>query len=220
MTKAGVIANTLGNLEGMLDVCDFLLEEQKVNYIFHLGNYWVDVENFISIKRDILEEKTEYTDKDFLSDVSTILEEKAKEEELIINKPEKTDPIKSLRKKFVRIKGLKDPLSEKEAPNKRIEVFGNKLVLLASTINEVEEDEKATVEMVFLSEPQKPVLRKEGEIIILSPGHLDTDIESPPSSFVITELKGNIARFTFYSLSFKEILKKEVSLKGARFSAR
>lgn len=214
MAKAGVIGNTFGNLEIMVEVWDFLFE--KVDYIFHLGNMWVDAENLLAMKRCLIEGKPDYTEADFISDVSAFLEEKARENGKFFIPEDDNDPIRLMRRKLIRIKGDSDPQDD-SFPSKRVELLGGRIVILASSIEEIEESERETAEMGFVSFPRRPMLKKEGDFIILCPGRLDRETEFP-QSFAIVEVEGDRAEFTFYSSAFKEILKKSAKLKGARFS--
>ena len=208
--KIGFVSDTHGNLSGLLDIVNYFLEELAVEKVFHLGDYYSDVDELFSLKRSLIKGSTEYTDHDFLSDISHFMSQKITEKSLDPQALLHEDEISRLRRVLVRVPEAGNPLFVAgEIPKATLEMIGDRIALLVHNVKELKKEDVEGADIIMYGGTHLYQVDNFGGRWFINPGHfMEEDDKGRPGSFGVLETTPQGLKVGLYTKDRAEILSR------------
>lgn len=211
--KIGILSDTRGNLSGLLDIVSYFQDDIGVDKIFHLGNFYADIDELISLKRSLLKGSTDYTDQDFLSDISHFMMQKVEEKRLDPASLLQEDEIGRLRRIIVRVPEAESPLLKAGGVQKMtIEMVGDRIAVLVHNIKTLRKEDIEGADIIFYGGTCRHQVDNLGGRWFINPGHfMEEDGTGRPPTFGLIDSTSGGVRLGFYSSDKTELLSRTLT---------
>lgn len=211
--RIGLLADTHGNLSGMIAAIDHLREE-RVQKIFHLGHDYLDVQNYINMRRQIVTGKRDYDDTDFLSDFADFLARQKGNPRL--NRD--LDEIQWLKRNICQVPAADEPQYELESiVNVEFEMVKGKFVAVVHNPKDLSKEDIASANMILYGYTHKAQVDQMQGRYFINPGHLvKEDATGRPPSYGLLRFEDNYIVATIYGLDRSVLLEKKLEASKKR----
>jgi predicted phosphodiesterase len=201
--KFGILSDSHGNLGGLIDAVDFLVDTLGVKSIFHLGHDFGDIDELFSIKRALDRKTIDASDTtEFFSDLAEALTTTLDLSTRTVLKATEGDKVAQLKRMVVRVPGDGD-----EAYNNghyshiEYEMLGDRIIGLVHNIKEMKKEDIATAHIVFYGGSHLYQVDKVGHRWFVNPGHLMKQAEKGREpTFGFLDASTDIPLFRVYGL--------------------
>jgi len=211
--KVGIVSDTHGNLSGLLDLVDYLLNEVKADKIFHLGDNYSDIDELFSLKRSLIKGSTDYSDHDFLSDVTSFMKAKDPDAKLdpasLINE----DEITKLKRIIVRVpEDGNSLLKAGEIAKTALEMIGDRIATLVHNVKTLKKEDIEGSDIVLYGGTHKHQVDNLGGRWFINPGHfMEEDNEGKHPTFGVLETTSQGLTLTIYSTDRTKVLSRTLT---------
>ena len=223
MSVIGVFSDSDGDLEALDKALRFLSKKGAKRFLFAGGNY-KDLDDWVEAKRDEAKAQTDYSNLDFLADVSSFLDEGEQ-----VERPAAFGTAYELSRKateLVTLKGkvLRTPekgslaYQDPAVPKKAVDMMGDVLVCLVHDKNDLDKEDMLNAVCLVHGKEPEPKLVQIGPRYFATPGK----VSGAKPTVAVLELTAAGLKFTAYDLEDKVIVpptqiqvaaKKKISVK-------
>lgn len=216
--KVGVIADSHGNLSGLVTAIEHMRGEE-VSKIFHLGHEYIDVQNYINMRRQILSGKKGYDDTDFVSDFGSFL---LKQDAGVSKSGSKSlDEVQWLHRNIVQVPAADEAQYSVDAINNvDFEMVSGKFMVIVHNPKDLSKEDIASANIILYGHSHKYQVDTMQNRYFINPGHLQTEEDNKrPASYAILDFQENHMLTIIYSLSKEVLLEKKLeSTRKRKFS--
>ncbi len=224
--RIGIISDSHGNLGGLVDAVDYLVQEKGVKRIFHLGHDFRDVDDLLALKRDLQRHRKGKSGEDvgdntdFFSDLAEALTTTLDLATRTVLKAE-GDEVSNLRRMIVRVPGHGDDAYATGAQGHiDYEMLGDRLIALVHNVKEMKKEDIATAHIICYGGSHLYQVDKVGHRWFINPGHLMKAVEKGREpTFALLDAGDEVPVLRIYGLDKEVKLEKELALdKKNKFS--
>lgn len=213
--KIGVMADTHGNMSGVLKAVEHMRTEE-VTKIFHLGHNYEDVQSYINMRRQILSGTKEYDDTDFVSDFADFLIRK----ETGPKANRDLDEIQWLKRNIIQVPAAGEAQYEMDTINKvEFEMVAGKFVAVVHNPKDLGKEDIASANLLLYGHThifQVDVMQNR---YFINPGHMQADDGKRPPSYAILYFADEGVEAVVYGLDRIPLLEKKLeTTKKRKFS--
>lgn len=214
--RIGVIADSHGNIGGLLDVLDYL-RTQGVEKIFFLGHDLKDLERVLELKRALKKAGDHLSeDTDFLMTVGEFLDRK---EGISPPTPRKgiTDEIAWLKENLVRVPGEGEPeYLLKTLPDREFEIVAGRIILCIHNPKNLSKEDLASASLILYGYTHLYQVNEVGGRYFINPGHLmDHEDQGRPPTFALLEV-GDKTEVQILNLRYQPVFTQAFALEKKR----
>ncbi len=223
MSVIGVFSDSDGDLEALDRALTFLSKKGAKRFLFAGGNY-KDLDDWVEKKREEAKAQTDYSNLDFLADVSSFLDEGEQ-----VDRPPAFGTAYELSRRATELAQLKGKVlrtpekgslayQDPAVPKKAVDMMGEVLVCVVHDKNDLDKEDMLNAVCLVHGKEAEPKLVQIGPRYFVTPGRVSG---SKPTVGML-ELTAAGLKFTAYDLEDKVIVpptaiqvaaKKKISVK-------